>query len=62
MDEVRKTVTRCALLIEVEGEILQAYLSAEQSIQLLNFATGICGGKLQIGDRIESIALSEPTQ
>ena len=60
MPEQRATVTRCALLIEVNGEILQAYLNPDESMQIIHYATALCGGKLRVGDRLESITLSNP--
>jgi hypothetical protein len=58
--DVKAVVTRCALLIEVDGKILQAYLDPSESSHIIHYATALCGGKLRVGEQIESIFLSNP--
>jgi len=60
MREGVNTVTRCALLIEVEGNIHQAFLDQEKSILVLKYATELYGGTLNVSEPLESITLSEP--
>jgi len=52
------TVKRCALLIEVNGQILQVNLDKKQSMEVVTFANSLCGGVLKVRGPIESITFS----
>ena len=54
------TVTHCALIVEVDGEVWQVLLTGEESNQMLAHVVALCGGSLVTGDHpIESISLED---
>jgi hypothetical protein len=52
------TVTHCALIVEVDGEVWQVILTGEESNQMLAHVVALCGGSLVVSEQaIESISL-----
>ena len=52
------TVTHCAVVVEIEGEVWQVLLNTEQSNQVMQTMIALCGGTLTVDDHpIASISL-----
>ena len=57
---MKGTITNAALVVEIDGELRQAMLSAENCLFLVRLAQSLSDGMLNLGEPIQSIKLQPP--
>ena len=53
------TVTRAALLVEIDGKLRQVVMKNDEALMLVNIARTFSDGKLRVTDPIETIAMQK---
>ena len=53
------TVTRAALLVEIDGKLRQVVMKNDEALMLVNIAQTFSDGKLRVTDPIETIAMQK---